>query len=103
MAKTNTAPSPSPAKAKSQGSAPAKRQTKKARLVDLLSRDAPVCLDKLSSALGWQRHTVSAAMTRLKQQGHAIVSVKEAGKQRMYAIVEAEPPKLVLKSTKEVA
>ena len=54
----------------------ASKQTKKAQLIALLSGAKSVSLDDLSSALGWQRHTTSAAMTRLKQAGHKIISEK---------------------------
>jgi biotin operon repressor len=57
----------------------ASKQTKKAQLIVLLSGAKSVSLDTLSSALGWQRHTTSAAMTRLKQAGHKIISEKTDG------------------------
>ena len=57
----------------------ASKQTKKAQLIALLSGAKSVSLDALSSALGWQRHTTSAAMTRLKQTGHKIISEKTDG------------------------
>ena len=57
----------------------ASKQTKKAQLIALLSGAKSVSLDTLSSALGWQRHTTSAAMTRLKQAGHKIISEKTDG------------------------
>ena len=57
----------------------ASKQTKKAQLVALLSGAESVSLDTLSSALGWQRHTMSAAMTRLQQAGHKIISEKTDG------------------------
>lgn len=66
------------------------KQTKKAQLIALLSTNKPVSLDALSSALGWKRHTTSAAMTRLKQEGHNLISEKAEGKARLYRI-NAEP------------
>ena len=57
----------------------ASKQTKKAQLVALLSGAKFDSLDALSSALGWQRHTTSAAMTRLQQAGHKIISEKTDG------------------------
>ena len=57
----------------------ASKQTKKAQLIALLSGAKSVSLDALSSALGWQRHTTSAAMTRLQQAGHKIISEKTDG------------------------
>ena len=55
------------------------KQTKKSQLIALLSQGVPVSLDGLGSVLGWQRHTTSAAMTRLKQAGHKIISEKTDG------------------------
>lgn len=86
MANTNAAAGSSAAKTKSPGKTPAKRQTKKAKLIELLSADAPISLDKLSSSLGWQRHTTSAAMTRLRQDGHNMISSKADGGPRSYQI-----------------
>ena len=61
-----------------------RKQTKKSQLIQLLSAGKPACLDELSGALGWQRHTTSAAMTRLKQEGYQLVSEKPDGKRRVY-------------------
>ena len=72
----------------------APKQTKKAQLIELLSAGKPMPLEKLSSALGWQRHTTSAAMTRLKQEGHTLVSDKPAAGVRVYHIAT---PKLRLR------
>ena len=71
-----------------------RKSTKKSQLIDLLSAGKSVSLDKLSSALGWQRHTTSAAMTRLKQDGHALVSEKEHGGTRLYRIATPKIPLL---------
>ena len=57
----------------------ASKQTKKAQLLALRSGAKSVSLDALSSALGWQRHTTSAAVTRLQQAGHKIISEKTDG------------------------
>ena len=67
-----------------------RKPTKKSQLIELLSGGKAICLDKLSSALGWQRHTTSAAMTRLKQEGHNLVSERTDGKARAYRI-DADP------------
>ena len=69
----------------------APKQTKKAQLIALLSKGKPVNLDTLSSALGWQRHTTSAAMTRLKQEGHNVLSEKVEGQVRTYRIDGNKP------------
>lgn len=62
------------------------KKTKKSQLIQLLSRGEAINLDKLSKTLGWQRHTTSAAMTRLKQEGHNLVSEKIEGQARTYRI-----------------
>ena len=86
---SNTAPSTAKASvAQNKTSAP--KQTKKSQLIELLSGGKAICLDKLSSALGWQRHTTSAAMTRLKQEGHNLISERTDGKARAYRI-DADP------------
>ena len=64
----------------------APKTTKKAQLIDLLSKAKPVSLDTLSSALGWQRHTTSAAITRLRQEGLNVLSIKKEGVSRTYQI-----------------
>ena len=68
------------------------KQTKKSQLVELLSEGAPISVEKLSSALGWQKHTTSAAMTRLKQEGHNLISCKADGKPRGYQIIASAAP-----------
>lgn len=70
------------------------KATKKSQLIDLLSKGPAASLDKLSSALGWQRHTTSAAITRLKQEGYVITSDKPDGKARVYALRGAPIPGL---------
>lgn len=64
----------------------ATKQNKKSKLISLLSGEAPVDLDKLSSALGWQRHTTSAALTRLKQEGYPLQSSRPEGSVRVYEL-----------------
>ena len=67
------------------------KQTKKAKLIAMLSKDKPANLKALSSALGWKPHTTSAAMTRLKQAGHNLISEKADGAaSRTYRIDTAE-------------
>ena len=68
------------------------KPTKKSQLIELLSAGAPITVEKLSSALGWQKHTTSAAMTRPKQEGHNLISSKVDGKPRGYQITAPAAP-----------
>lgn len=60
--------------------------TKQAKLVSMLSRKAGVTLAKASGALGWQRHTTSAAMTGLRKRGYTINRVERENKDSLYLI-----------------
>lgn len=66
-----------------------KPRTKKAKLIALLSGKSPKSLNQLGKLLGWKRHTVSAAITRLKQEGHGIVSMSIEGGPRVYCAAAA--------------
>ena len=68
------------------------KQTKKSQLIKLLSEGAPISVEKLSSTLGWQKHTTSAAMTRLKQEGYNLISSKVHGEPRGYQIAAPAGP-----------
>ena len=45
---------------------------KNARIAELVSRSEGAGLGELASVTGWQRHTVRAALTRLRQAGFAV-------------------------------
>ena len=60
--------------------------TKIATVIKLLKRRNGATLDRLTEATGWQAHTVRAALTVLKKNGHAIERMKEHGVSR-YRIV----------------
>lgn len=64
--------------------------TKRALLLDLLRRDGGATLDALSDALGWQPHTVRAALTRLRQDGVTIDRVPGEGGMA-YRVVDDTP------------
>ena len=49
---------------------PLKPGTKLATLAGALEKGA--CLEDLGKTLGWQKHTVRAALTRLRQRGYRI-------------------------------
>ena len=49
-----------------------KRETKIAAVEKLLHRKAGASLEQIVKTTGWQPHTARAAMTGLRQRGHAI-------------------------------
>ncbi len=66
------------AQAASPGVAAIKPGTKQARLVECLSRPCGASLDDLVHALGWQVHTVRAALTGLRKKGYAVTRDRDA-------------------------
>ncbi len=79
---------PSRTMPKGRASPPAvRRDTKQALLVDLLKRKKGATIEAIVETLGWQPHTVRAALTRLRQLGFQIERVREDGVSR-YCIVE---------------
>jgi predicted ArsR family transcriptional regulator len=64
-----------------------KAKTKKAQLIQLLSRKAGADLATISEKLGWQRHSTRAALTGLRKAGFEISAEKPAeGKPLSYRI-----------------
>ena len=59
-------------------------------LIGLLSVPEGANVDTLVTALSWQPHTVRAALTRLRQDGFAIVATKDAEKRATYCIEGAK-------------
>ncbi|MCR9140395.1 MAG: DUF3489 domain-containing protein [Alphaproteobacteria bacterium] len=69
----------------------AKRKTKKAQLIQLLSRKAGADVATISAKLGWLPHTTRAALTGLRKAGFEISSEKaEECKPLIYRIT-AQP------------
>jgi len=52
----------------------------------MLSRKTGVTLEKASEALGWQKHTTSAALTGLRKRGYNIKRETRDGKPSIYII-----------------
>ena len=52
------------------------RQTKSALVLALLGREAGATLVELTQATGWLPHTTRAALTGLREKGHAIAKFK---------------------------
>ena len=53
-------------------------ESKKDRLIGMLSRDAGTTIAEISAALGWQPHTTRAAITGLRTSGHEVETAKSA-------------------------
>jgi biotin operon repressor len=66
-----------------------KSGSKQAMLVHQLSSPGGCTLDELATALGWQRHTVRAAITGLRQKGFGVVRSKSPVGQAVYQISAA--------------
>jgi len=56
-----------------------KPRSKQTVLLDLISRDEGTHIDELISATGWQAHTIRAALSGLRKQGHVILATKGEG------------------------
>lgn len=61
-------------------------QSKKARLERLLNRPRGATIGQLQKALGWQPHTIRAAISRLRKSG-ADVTLDRSGRTPAYRIV----------------
>lgn len=67
-----------------------KAGSKQAKLVGMLARKSGVTLSKASEALGWQKHTTSAAMTGLRKRGYQIERKERGDKSSVYVIANDE-------------
>ena len=56
---------------------PTSGRTKKAAVIALLAHPDGASLNDLSAATGWQAHSVRAALTGLRKEGHAITRDKD--------------------------
>lgn len=63
------------------------RKTKISSVIDLLGRKEGASLEEMIEATSWQKHTVRAALTGLKQKGYGIERVLVEGVSR-YSITE---------------
>ena len=71
-----------------------KPKTKKAQLIQLLSRKAGADVAMISDKLGWQTHTTRAALSGLRKAGYEVVGEKpDEGKPKRYRI-SAMPAKV---------
>jgi hypothetical protein len=81
---TSLAPQPEPIPA-----SPAREGTKRALVIGLLSRPEGAGLDVLVEATGWLPHTTRAALTGLRQAGHAISRGTDEAGRSVYRIEPA--------------
>jgi hypothetical protein len=65
--------------------------TKRALVISLLSRPEGAGLDELVAATGWLPHTTRAALTGLRQRGHALARSRDAAGRTVYRIAAPEP------------
>lgn len=83
--KTKQTKPPRPAEKKPAKSA-ARTLTKKAQLIALLRQKGGQDIDTLGRALGWQAHTVRAALTGLKKNGYTVTRTEGGDGAGRYAI-----------------
>ena len=89
-----TKPHRTPAKptaAKAKPSSPPKRETKQAQLITLLGHKDGAAIATLSTALGWQAHTVRAALSRLKTAGYTLDKFSDGSPLRTFYRIESGP------------
>jgi hypothetical protein len=80
------------------------RETKKTRLIRLLSAKAGADVAAISGKLGWQPHTTRAAITGLKKAGYEVTTEKpDPDKPTRYRIVAGPRAAAVVPSTPEPA
>ena len=68
----------------------AETDTKSAQLIALLKTKTGADVAALSEKLGWQTHTVRAALTRLKQAGHVFEKTKTGTPPRTFYRITGE-------------
>ncbi|WP_237478302.1 DUF3489 domain-containing protein [Lichenibacterium dinghuense] len=73
------------------GLRPPRVGSKAALLLDLVARDGGATLNSIADALGWQCHTVRAALTRLRQGGTPIERVAGEDGRSLYRLAVAHP------------
>ena len=65
---------------------PEPKQSKKSILMDLLKRPKGASIDEMTSATGWQAHSVRAAITGLRKSGHTVLLNKDNPNSSRYQI-----------------
>jgi hypothetical protein len=85
--KTDT---PTSLRSKAKAAAP-KRVTKQAKFIALLEREEGADIAALSKALGWQAHTVRAALSRLKSAGYTLDKFADGKPLRTFYRIDGAP------------
>jgi len=68
------------------GTDSARPGTKRALIIDLLSREEGASISDLMTATGWLAHTTRAALTGLRKQGHVLSKAPGADGKTAYRI-----------------
>ncbi len=64
-----------------------KGRTKADTILRLIKRSKGAAIAELQGATGWQAHSLRAALTRLRNNGHEVVRTKDNGGITRYRIV----------------
>ena len=64
--------------------------TKKSTLLKLISRPMGASIDVLTKATGWQAHSVRAALTGLRKDGHKIERANDNKRKSVYRIAKED-------------
>ena len=64
--------------------------TKKSILLKLLNRPKGATIDALVKGIGWQPHSVRAALTGLRKEGHEIARTNDAKGITVYRITRKD-------------
>lgn len=64
--------------------------TKKSTLLKLVSRPKGASIDTLTKATGWQAHSVRAALTGLRKEGHKIERADDNKGNSVYRIASED-------------
>jgi|SRR5215207_9417753 len=87
--KTNAIRKGAAVAAERPGTTQPRSDTKQGRVIELLQQEGGASLDDLVVATGWLPHTTRAALTRLRQGGHAISRSKDQAGRTVYRIAPA--------------
>ncbi len=68
-----------------------KPKTKKAQLIQMLTRKAGADVATISDKLGWQSHTTRAALTGLRKAGFEISAEKQGQGKPLSYHIKAQP------------
>jgi|TARA_B100000315_G_C14011111_1_gene334528 predicted ArsR family transcriptional regulator len=64
------------------------KSTKTSTIIKLLRRSGGASIDQLQKAIGWQPHSIRAALTGLRKKGHHIERAKNAKGFTVYRVAK---------------